>query len=322
MRLLRMRHKSGGSDKNGLKFSKNDSKIKRLGEGISGSVDLYKLKKIAGFTYVVKTYHCKEGYESNKEYHARVLHEYQVLSQIDNINFIKVYKYSVSFNGLNVKIFMQTGSDNLFNLLRRNTIEPTENLCLWKQICNGVRYLHANHLCHRDLKLENIVVDKNGFVKIIDMATCTSTSDKSIGIVGSDHYISPETITSIYYDGGKSDIWSIGIMLYYQLNHKFPWKSARLSDSTYVAFKQNNHLVDTCNLPDPIMNSENQEIGIESVLRNLPRDSIPLLSHIFQIDPTTRCSIDFFYNDNWFDAVASCTESSRCSFDHSRLVLV
>ena len=109
--------KNSGSSKAVQKFSRSDIRISRIGEGISGTVDLYKSKVVPTFRYAVKTYHSKEKYESKTEYVARVLTEYNILRQLHHSNLIEVYKYEVSLSG-EVRTFLEAGSPNLYDLIR------------------------------------------------------------------------------------------------------------------------------------------------------------------------------------------------------------
>src|SRR5579859_1326956 len=105
--------------------------------------------------------------------------------------------------------------------------------CCFKQIVAGVRYLHEMGLAHRDLKLDNCVVNEFGIVKIIDFGCAVvfkypleqdlieATGIISLieiltaGIVGSDPYLAPEVCTEIRYDPQPADIWSLAIIFWY-----------------------------------------------------------------------------------------------------------
>jgi len=107
--------------------------------------------------------------------------------------------------------------------------------CCFKQIVAGVRYLHEMGLAHRDLKLDNCVVNEFGIVKIIDFGCAVvfkypleqdlieATGIISLieiltaGIVGSDPYLAPEVCTEIRYDPQPADIWSLAIIFWYLL---------------------------------------------------------------------------------------------------------
>ncbi|KAK6454348.1 kinase-like domain-containing protein [Scheffersomyces xylosifermentans] len=310
-----------------VKFSRNDIKIDRVGEGISGSVELFRSKATPTFRYAVKTYHSKEKYETKDEYVKRVLGEYNILKQLHHSNLIQAYKYEVSLSG-EVRTYLQAGSPNLFQLLKHAPHDKstwTGMLCLWKQVCEGIRYLHGLNICHRDLKLENLIVDLGKQqVKIIDFATAMVIHDneEAIGLVGSDSYIAPETIEKIRYDGKEADIWSLGIILYYLLNLRFAWKSARHSDKKYIAFKdippRSQEWIELMQLPPAVYTDEGYERGKAAVLRYLPDESFSLAGKIFEVDPTKRANIDTFYNNKWFQSIKHCTEDGqKCGADHS-----
>ncbi|GEQ67324.1 hypothetical protein JCM33374_g988 [Metschnikowia sp. JCM 33374] len=203
-----------------------------LGEGISGKVQLY---KNGSKCYVIKTYHSKEQYESRAEYKARVLHEYHLLASLEHVNIIKAFSSEVSVDGLTVKMCMEVGSVDLKTLLQRNRgLSSGALFGLWKQVCLGVQYLHGRGICHRDLKLDNLVMDQ-GFstVKIIDFVTATECSGPVVGVVGSARYMAPEMASKISYEGPKVDIWSLGVILYYFITRKFLWRQAVHSDAMF-----------------------------------------------------------------------------------------
>lgn len=222
-----------------VKFSKNDTKVSILGKGVSGSVELYQSKSNPEFKYAVKIYHSRESYENKKDYKVRILHEYNIISQISHPNIIRAYDYDVSLSGSIIKVFLEAGSLNLFQLLKP-PVDINEMLDIWKQIVLGVSYLHHENVCHRDLKLENIVFNSShSQIKIIDFATAqklTNDNSESVGLVGSEKYASPEMYTSIKYDGKLADVWSLGIILYYLLVRKFPWSLATWNNPEYQQY--------------------------------------------------------------------------------------
>ena len=230
------------------KFSRNDIKSSQLGKGITGSVDLYQSKTLPRFQYAVKTYYTKDIHECKKKNTTRALYEYLILSKLSHCNIIKIYDYDVSFSGSTIKLFLELGTANLNQLIikQTNTFNINEMLCIWKQITNAVNYLHELDICHRDLKLENVVFDVNyKLIKVIDFATAQKLNNDELsrGLVGSESYTAPETYSSIQYDGKSSDVWSLGIILCYLINKKQPWKLAMWSNSDYQQFiNQDNFL--------------------------------------------------------------------------------
>ena len=105
-----------------------------------------------------------------------------------------------------------------------------EIYCVFRQICDGVEYLHELGLAHRDLKLDNCVMSSDNIVKLIDFGTATvfhypgKTHTPATGIVGSDPYLAPEVLNGDSYDPRKTDVWSVAIIFLCMVLRRFPWK--------------------------------------------------------------------------------------------------
>jgi serine/threonine protein kinase len=268
------------------------NKVTKYGSGVSGSVVVYKYKSVH---YAVKTYFEKENYETTKEYRRRILHEYEVLKRLRHINIIVVYKYSISLLG-KIKLYQLAGSRNLYSLMKEAiSIDHEELHCVWKQIVNAVTYLHQNEWCHRDIKLQNVVFDPvTGYVKLIDFVTAVNqTTPKSIGLVGSENYCSPEMYSEIYYDGYKSDVWSLGVCLYQLLRRKLPWKYAKHDDERFKQYLAVGEFNEKLNF------SENS-----------------LLKEMLLPDVEKRPTIEQVNANPWVQSIDSCTEIHRCRYNH------
>ena len=92
-------------------------------------------------------------------------------------------------------------------------------------ITKALAYLHSKNICHRDIKLENILVNELGIVKMIDFgfAVVQSTNQPVTNFCGTPSYMSPEIIKREPYDGYKADMWALGIVLYRLLCGRFPF---------------------------------------------------------------------------------------------------
>ncbi|KAF9986305.1 serine/threonine-protein kinase HAL4/sat4 [Mortierella antarctica] len=113
---------------------------------------------------------------------------------------------------------------DLFNLLTKShpPISLNEKHCLWRQLVNGVQYMHSMGVAHRDLKPENILIDGSGrILKLTDFGIANvfkSVGDPSPlpckGIIGSEPYIAPEEFYLDEYDPRAVDVWACGIIFY------------------------------------------------------------------------------------------------------------
>ena len=213
---------------------------KQIGAGVSSTVDLCE-SKVEGFTFVIKRYFGRESFESKKEYHERVLAEYYTIKSLKHCNIIEAYQFKILFGGGSVDMYMEAGIGDFGQLFRANYFSSEDQLLkFWHQLYDGVYFLHNSaKLCHRDLKLSNLVLAKNGTtLKIIDFLTASNIDKPATGLVGTSAYAAPETFLKISYDGGKADVWAIGIILVYFISRKFPWKAASHDDVNFVSFQK------------------------------------------------------------------------------------
>lgn len=118
---------------------------------------------------------------------------------------------------------------------------PEHNARVWvKQIGEAIRYMHVLNIAHRDLKLENILIDKNLAVKIADFGfvkgDCMSSLSETF--CGSKSYAAPEILKGKAYDPMKSDIWAMGVIIYILVTGKMPFDEAR--GTKHILMEQQN----------------------------------------------------------------------------------
>lgn len=108
--------------------------------------------------------------------------------------------------------------------------EPTAAL-IFQQIVSAIACCHARGVAHRDLKPENVLITKFPQVKVADFGLCGFISDQQMmkTFCGSPCYCSPECLCRIQYDGRKSDIWSLGVILYAMVTGEHPWNISNTS---------------------------------------------------------------------------------------------
>lgn len=103
------------------------------------------------------------------------------------------------------------------------------------QMLDALDYMHRDaRVCHRDLKLENILIDANLTFKLIDLGLSASGDLRRVtGAVGSPSYVAPEVLEQEVYDGSKVDIFSMGVLLFIVVQGKFPHGTKILKDKYY-----------------------------------------------------------------------------------------
>lgn len=96
---------------------------------------------------------------------------------------------------------------------------------IFKQITQTLLYLHSNNVCHRDLKLENILIDKNNSIKLTDFGFAKKFAKDELlsARCGSEEYTAPEILQNIPYDGRQVDVWALGVVLFALLFGELPF---------------------------------------------------------------------------------------------------
>jgi len=187
-----------------------------IGSGSFG--DIYKVANQAGETGALKVIH-KEFQVNRLQFKSA----FETANKIDDTNCCKMFEWVSDkkvnwvmeyIDGKPISSLKFTDTRSLDNILK-NMI----------QVCNGLITLHSRNIIHRDLKPENVLIDPEGIVKITDFDFIkTGFSEKKLGkFIGTPEYSSPEHFISSYKLDVRSDLYSLGVILYELLTGKLPF---------------------------------------------------------------------------------------------------
>lgn len=236
---------------------------KVLGSGAGGTVRLIKRSK-DHTVFAVKEFRQRRAGENEKEYIKKVTAEFCIGSTLHHINIIETIDI-ISDHGHYYEV-MEYAPYDLFSVVMSGKMCRQEIYCVFRQICDGVDYLHSMGLAHRDLKLDNCVMTTGNVVKLIDFGTATvfhspgKTKVVATGVVGSDPYLAPEVLSQQTYDPRLTDVWSCAIIFLCMILRRFPWKLPDMKSDPSFRLFVNSH-PELCKAPpsEPAKSQTNSE---------------------------------------------------------------
>ena len=208
--------------KEGVILGKRYEILGRVGSG--GMADVYKGKDHKLNRYVaIKV--LKSDYRSDEVFIKKFLSEAQAAAGLMHPNVVNVYDVGQD-RGLYYMVMELVEGITLKDYIeKKGKISPKEAVSISIQMVTGLQAAHNQHIIHRDIKPQNIIISKDGKVKVTDFGIAratTSTQTISTSVMGSVHYTSPEQARGGVVDQ-KSDIYSIGITMYEMVTGHVPF---------------------------------------------------------------------------------------------------
>ena len=209
-----------------------------LGQGRFGIVRLAYQGGNRSKPCVLKLYNKVKLLQANALHTVEVTGAYQnevkILERMNHPNIVKLIEHNVHSQSIQVML-EYVGCLNLYDYIESNEITEKDLRNIFRGVCEAIRYLHSQKVCHRDLKLENIVLAdglesdnvESKDVKLIDFgfAETLLASQDLVQQVGTPVYMAPELALKKKYNGFKIDIWALGILLYRMVFKEFPYKA-------------------------------------------------------------------------------------------------
>lgn len=228
------------------------------------------------------------------------------MRSLDHPNIIKYRELDDHSSPDKLYLFMELCAGSIINLLpQKSKAERTAYIRdKFKQLLEGLVYLHSRNIAHHDIKGDNVLVDKESVVKISDFGVAEHY-DPALGcriFFGTPAYQAPEiagNITGDTYDGAKADVWSAGVILYQLFTGGLPFTG----ESVYLLLKS----------------IESDPVPIPSGLDKQAQD---LLRKLLNKTPKERCSAQEALLHPWITGVeigtteAAKSEDSGCCRVH------
>jgi len=219
----------------------------------------------------VKEFRAREESGSEDDYIKKIKSEYSIAKSLHHPNIVDTVRLCTHAGRWN-HVMEYCDYGEMYTLVERGLFKrqpddpnspfykPEDRLCFFKQLLRGVDYLHSHGIAHRDIKLENLLLSKEGFLKLSDFGVSEVFSGEhpglraaggqcgknmgevrtcAPGLCGSLPYMAPEVIRKEgEYDPRPLDIWSCGIVFLALYYGGSPWEAATPMHEHYARFKR------------------------------------------------------------------------------------
>ncbi|KAK8942954.1 CBL-interacting protein kinase 23 [Platanthera zijinensis] len=172
----------------------------------------------------------------------QIKREISTMKLIRHPNVIRMYEVMASKTKIYIVLEFVTGGELFDKIAGQGRLKEDEARKYFQQLINAVDYCHSRGVYHRDLKLENLLLDANGLLKVSDFGLSALPQQvREDGLLhttcGTPNYVAPEVINNRGYDGAKADLWSCGVILFIIMSGYLPFEDSNLMSLYKKIFK-------------------------------------------------------------------------------------
>lgn len=191
--------------------------------GTGGMSDVYRAKdhKLSRFVAVKVL---KQEFSENKDFLQKFRSEAQSAAGLMHPNIVNVYDVGEENGSHYIVMELVEGITLKKYIEKKARLSVREAVSIAIQVAQGIEAAHNNHIIHRDIKPQNVIISMDGKVKVTDFGIAKAATSNTItsNVMGSVHYTSPEQVRGGFSDE-KSDIYSLGITLFEMLTGRVPF---------------------------------------------------------------------------------------------------
>lgn len=273
----------------------------------------YEIRELIGVGGMANVYHCydtiddrevaikilKDEFLDNEDFIRRFKNESKAIAVLNHPNIVRVY--DVSFGDMIQYIVMEyiDGITLKEYIEMQQVLDWKETLHLTTQILTALQHAHENGIVHRDIKPQNIMLLQDGTIKVTDFGIARFSSNATRTMteqaIGSVHYIAPEQARGDKTDG-KTDIYSVGVMMYEMLTGKLPFDG---DSAVSVALMQLQTTAQRPRQVNPDIPAGLEEITIKAMQKTPDsryHSAVEMLSDIerFRLNPSINFEYKYF----------------------------
>lgn len=192
--------------------------------GTGGMSDVYKAKDHR-LNRMVAVKVLKQEFSENASFVSKFRVEAQAAAGLMHPNIVNVYDVGEEKGNHFIIMELVNGITLKRYIEKKERLTPREAVTVAIQVAMGLAAAHRNHIIHRDIKPQNIIISKEGKVKVTDFGIAKASTSNTItsNVMGSVHYTSPEQARGGFSDE-KSDVYSLGVTLYEMLTGNVPYE--------------------------------------------------------------------------------------------------
>ncbi|MBQ6092155.1 MAG: Stk1 family PASTA domain-containing Ser/Thr kinase, partial [Clostridia bacterium] len=210
-----------------------------VGKRLDGRYEIIEIIGVGGMAVVYKAFDnidnrivavkiLKDEYLTNEEFRRRFKNESKAIAVLSHPNIVKVYDVSYGDRLQYIVMEYVEGITLKEYIEQQGVIDTREAVYFVTQILRALQHAHDKGIVHRDIKPQNIMLISDGTIKVTDFGIArfsrSETKTMTETAIGSVHYISPEQAKGSVTDS-KSDLYSVGVVLYEMLTGKLPFQS-------------------------------------------------------------------------------------------------
>lgn len=215
---------------NGVRLGKYEIG-KTLGEGNFGKVKFARHVD-SGLPFAVKV--LDKSKINHLKINDQIKREIATLKLLKHPNVVRLHEVLASKTKICMVLEYVNGGELFDKIARYGKLAEAKGRKLFQQLIDSVSYCHQKGVFHRDLKLENVLLDTKGNIKISDFGLSALPQHvKEDGLLhttcGSPNYVAPEILANRGYHGSSSDIWSCGVILYVILTGYLPFDDRNMA---------------------------------------------------------------------------------------------
>ncbi|KPP72286.1 NUAK family SNF1-like kinase 1-like [Scleropages formosus] len=266
--------------------------LETLGRGTYGKVKKA-TERSSGTTVAIKSIRKECITDDLDKIH--IQREIEIVSSLRHPNIIRIYEVFESKDKIVIVMEYAKGGELYDYVNTKRRLSETEARKIFRQITSAVHYCHKNGVVHRDLKLENILLDEDFNVKLADFGLSNHHRKGELlqTYCGSPLYASPEIIKGLPYHGPEVDCWALGVLLYALVYGSMPFDGASYSVLTEQISQARYRR------PQP------------------PSDACALIDWMLTVNVEERATVEDIANHWWVnwgfqEPVCDCTTSQDC----------